>query len=256
MFTSRRCLIVGLLSAASIAAIAGVCSLAAATAVNVQFDQPQNSVSQVYTGTAAAPDKGTFWNQINTAVTANNGTVTGSALEASDGRTTTTIGFTLSGSDLYGAKPSFAFNNNGTSNKLLENFVVGGPFPKGDKTAETLTIRGLTPGAKYDIYFYGSKNAGADSTLTIGTTTVATDGRPAKDSHRWRASSTGEFVATNSKPAAKASVFGTANKGHTWNVIMGVVADSKGELIGKIGTGSDAAYAAVNGFQVVSSGRK
>lgn len=119
-----------------------------------------------------------------------------------------------------------------------------------------MTLTGLTPGAKCDIYFYGSKTAGADSTLTIGTTTVATDGRPAKVPHRWRASSTGEFVAATGKPVANASVFGTANKGHTWNVILAVVADSKGDIIGEIGTGSDAAYAAVNGFQVVSSGHK
>ncbi len=51
-------------------------------------------------------------------------------------------------------------------------------------------------------------------------------------------------------------LFDGANKGHTWNVIKGLVANSKGELIGKIGAGSDAAYAAVNGFQVVSSGHK
>ncbi|MGC9259746.1 MAG: hypothetical protein ACP5I8_06650 [Phycisphaerae bacterium] len=254
MFASRKSQIVGLLSAASIAAIAGVSSLAAATAVNVQFDQPHGSVNQVYTGTAAAPDKGTFWNQINTAVTVNSGTVTGSALKASDGTTVTTIGFTLSGSDLYGAKPSFAFNNNGTGNKLLENFVVGGPFSKGDKTAETLTITGLTPGAKYNIYFYGSKNAGADSTLTIGTSAVATDGRPAKAAGRWQLSKNGEFTATNAKPASAADLFDAANEGHTWNVISGVVADNKGDIIGKIGTGSDAAYAAINGFQVVSSG--
>ena len=175
---------------------------------------------------------------------------------ASDGKTLTTIGFTLTGSDLYGARPSFAFNNNGTHNRLLENFVVGGPFPTGNKTAETLTITGLSPGAKYDIYFYGSKNAGADSTLTFGKATVATDGRPAKLPHRWHESGTGEFVRTGGTPAADAILFGIANKGHTWNVITGLVANRKGELVGNIGTGADAGFAAVNGFQVVPIGSK
>ncbi|MHB1766979.1 MAG: hypothetical protein ACYCUV_03915 [Phycisphaerae bacterium] len=67
MFTSRKSQIVGLLSAAPIAAIAGVSSFAAATAVNVQFDELQSGAGQVYTGTTAAPVPGTFWNQINTA---------------------------------------------------------------------------------------------------------------------------------------------------------------------------------------------
>lgn len=87
-------------------------------------------------------------------------------------------------------------------------------------------------------------------------TTVATDVRPANIPDRRHLSKTGEFVATNAKRASTAMLFDGANKGHTWNVIKGLVANSKGELIGKIGAGSDAAYAAVNGFQVVSSGHK
>lgn len=86
--------------------------------------------------------------------------------------------------------------------------------------------------------------------------TVATDVRPANIPDRRHLSKTGEFVATNAKRASTAMLFDGANKGHTWNVIKGLVANSKGELIGKIGAGSDAAYAAVNGFQVVSSGHK
>lgn len=147
MNTSRISLVSGLLSAAAVVAVAGVSSIAAATVVNVQFGQPQGSVSQVYAGTAAAPDTGTFWNQINTSNTNNGGTVSGSGLVASDGTTVTTIGFTLTGGDLFGNAPSFAFYNNGTNNNLLENFVASGPFSKGDSTAESLTISGLTPGA-------------------------------------------------------------------------------------------------------------
>ena len=92
MFTSRKSWFVGLLSAAAVTAAMGGTSLAAATVVNVQFDVPHQGVSQVYTGTAAAPDTGTFWNQINTSNTNNSGTVSGANLTASDGVTATTIG--------------------------------------------------------------------------------------------------------------------------------------------------------------------
>ncbi len=230
MYIAHKYQLLGLLSAAAIAAVAGSTILAAATVVNVQFDVPHQGVSQVYTGTAAAPETGTFWNQINTSNTNNSGTVSGANLTASDGVTATTIGFTITGSDLYGSAPNFAFNNNGTNNNLLENFVVGGPFSKSDSTAESLTISGLTPGATYDIYFYGSKNPGADSTLTIGSTTVATDGA----------------VVNTATP------FDSADQGHEWNVIDGLVANGSGNLVGYVGTGSDAGYAAINGFQVVA----
>ncbi len=256
MYIAHKYQLLGLLSAAAIAAVAGSTILAAATVVNVQFDVPHQGVSQVYTGTAAAPETGTFWNQINTSNTNNSGTVSGANLTASDGVTATTIGFTITGSDLYGSAPNFAFNNNGTNNNLLKNFVVGGPFAKCDKKAEILTISGLIPGHKYDIYFYGSKNAGADSTLTIGKTTVVTDGRPVRIPSRWHVSKTGEFVAAKGLSTTKVNFFDRADKGHTWNVILGIVANNKGEIIGNIGTGSDAGYAAVNGFQVVSSSHK
>ena len=196
----------------------------AATAVNVQFDQ-----GSMYSGTAAAPDTGTFWNQINTSNTNNGGTLSGSGLTASDGTTVTTIGFTLTGGDLFGGAPAFGSNNNGTDNSLLQNFVVGGPFPKADSTAESLTISGLDPGAAYNIYFYGSKNPGADSTLTIGSSTVATNG-----------------AVVNA-----ATPFDAADQGHEWNVIDGVVANGSGSLVGYVGTGSDAGYAAINGFQIL-----
>ncbi len=160
----------------------------------------------------------------------NSGTVSGANLTASDGVTATTIGFTITGGDLFGSAPNFAFNNNGTNNNLLENFVVGGPFSQSDSTAESLTISGLTPGVTYDIYFYGSKNPGADSTLTIGSTTVATDGA----------------VVNTATP------FDSADQGHEWNVIDGLVANGSGNLVGYVGTGSDAGYAAINGFQVVA----
>ena len=231
MNTSRISLVSGLLSAAAIAAVAGVSSLAAATVVNVQFDQPQSSVSQVYTGTAAGPGTGTFWNQINTSNTNNGGTVAGSGLMASDGTTVTTIGFTLTGGDLFGSAPSFTFNNNGTNNNLLENAVVGGPFSTGDKTAESLTISGLTPGATYDVYFYGAINNGDAGTLTFGSSTVATDGNVVN----------------------AATPFDAADQGHEWNVIDGLVANGGGDIVGNVGTTSSAAYAPVNGFQVVSA---
>ncbi|MGC9259749.1 MAG: PEP-CTERM sorting domain-containing protein [Phycisphaerae bacterium] len=228
MFTSRKFQFAGLLSAAAIAAIAGVSSsanAAAATAVNVQFDQ-----GSTYIGTAAAPDTGTFWNQINTSNTNNGGTVSGSGLTASDGTTVTTIGFTLTGGDLFGGAPAFGSNNNGTNNNLLQNFVVGGPFSPGDSTAESLTISGLTPGAAYDVYFYGSKNSGAASTLTFGSTTVTTDGNVVN----------------------AATPFDAADQGHEWNVIDGLVANGSGDIVGNVGTTSGAGYAAVNGFQVVA----
>lgn len=257
MNTSKKSRVGRWLSAVAVATIMGAfSSVAVATVVNVQFDQPHHNVSQIYKGVAAAPDAGTFWNQINVSTTAAGGTVSGSNLIASDGKTATTIGFTLTGSDLYGAKPPFNFNNDGTGNKLLENFLVGGPHPTGDKTAEKLVISGLTPGAKYDIYFYGSKNPGADSTLTFGSKTVGTDGRLIKGPSRWQVSKTGAFVPTHHKRTADTNVFDLANKGHTWNVIKGLIANGNGKLIGKIGTGSDAAYAAINGFQVATSAHK
>ncbi len=230
MFQSHKSKLVGVLSAAAIAAVAGVSSLATAAVVNVQFDQPQSGVSQVYTGTAAGPNTGTFWNQINTSNTNNGGTVSGSSLLESDGSTVTTIGFTLTGGDLFGSAPSFTFNNNGTNNNLLENAVVGGPFSTGDKTAESLTISGLTPGATYDVYFYGAINNGDAGTLTFGSTTVATDGNVVN----------------------AATPFDAADQGHEWNVIDGLVANGSGALVGNVGTTSSAAYAPVNGFQIVS----
>jgi hypothetical protein len=229
MDTSRNFMLQCLLSAAAVVAVAGVSSSAMATTVNVQFDQAQTGVSQEYTGTAAAPDNGTFWNQVTTATTADGGTASGSNLTASDGTTTTGVGFTLTGVDLFGT-PTFAFNNNGTANNLLQNFIVGGPYPKSDKTAMSFTITGLNAGSAYDVYFYGSKNSGASSTLTFGSTTVATDGT----------------VVNTATP------FDTADQGHEWNVIDGLVANSSGDLVGNIGTTSSAAYGAVNGFQVVS----
>ena len=92
--TSCTRLFVIVLAASSL--LLGVSTTATAgTTVNVNFGFSGQSTPQEYTGLGVAPDAGgnTFWHFVN------DGNLTQSNLEASDGSTPTTIGFSLTGLD-------------------------------------------------------------------------------------------------------------------------------------------------------------
>lgn len=234
MFTSRKSLVSGLLAAAAFAVVAGVSSLASATDVNVQFDQ---GGSAIYTGTAAAPDGGTFWNQANAGTLWATGTNTMTDLTASDGTTPTTVGFTLTAnlgpaSDGTNSWATNYYSGSGSYLNLVDYAMFLIPPKVGQLDTASLEITGLTPGGTYDMYVYGFKNyPDAYSTFTVGSTTLATDGN----------------IVNPKTP------FDAADQGATWNVFNGITATSAGDILVVLNDGPTSGYTFLNGIQIMTA---
>ncbi|MGC8541285.1 MAG: hypothetical protein ACP5QA_11720 [Phycisphaerae bacterium] len=114
-----------------------------------------------YTGTGAAPDTGTYWNQV---------VYTGPyALKNSAGAATN-----VTYSDTTNSSYSGTSNNTPSNNPLLNNYIYV------HNGTANFTLGGLTAGDRYDLYLYGtngqptSPNAAQPSTFTIGATSLAT----------------------------------------------------------------------------------
>jgi len=168
--TSCTRLFVIVLAASSL--LLGVSTTATAgTTVNVNFGFSGQSTPQEYTGLGVAPDAGgnTFWHFVN------DGNLTQSNLEASDGSTPTTIGFSLTGLDNdvpYHLGPAgislyqLGFRNNE------------------DGGQGTLTINGLDNSKTYDVYAYSQANHSNPAidlrggTFTIGGTQLTASATP------------------------------------------------------------------------------
>ncbi|MGC9261650.1 MAG: PEP-CTERM sorting domain-containing protein [Phycisphaerae bacterium] len=132
-----------LLAAIAVAGSIAVVSTVSADVINVQYPAKINNTNatySVYTGTGAAPDTGTVWNQSNP------GTKTATSLVDSQGNpTSVTLENTILANGMRG-EPGPA-----VTNALLDNYL----FMDGT-TPFTFTIAGLTPGFSYDLYLYSS----------------------------------------------------------------------------------------------------
>ncbi len=134
-----------LLTAVTIAGSTAMASIAAADVINVQYPVHVNhGTYTVYTGTGAAPDNGTVWNQAQD--TNGTGTLL-TDLEDSQGNPTT-----VSLSDLTSA-PNGQRNETSpaVTNALLDSYLF-----LGTGVTDGFTISGLTAGAQYDLYLYAS----------------------------------------------------------------------------------------------------
>ena len=141
-------------------------NLAGATTINVDMVPGSDSV---YSGTAAAPDTGTFWNKVQANAWS---TSSGSNFKASDGSTVTGVGFTTIAT--FG-NTDFAGMGSSGSNNLLDDgaqmWMITWPY------RADLELTGLSTSQKYDLYLYGTAGSTAYGTaFTIGGVTQITAG--------------------------------------------------------------------------------
>lgn len=139
----------------SVSLLAVVCVLglaatsqAAFLTINVDFDA--RGVSDPYTGTAVAPDAGTYWNVF---VPGNpSDPITSGALTASDGTTATTTTVTIGqyAADYNNASAAFAAG-------LLDDYMYAS-----SASSFNFSINGLVAGGGYDLWIY-NKNGAANS---------------------------------------------------------------------------------------------
>lgn len=134
-----------LLAAVTIAASTAMASIANADVINVQYPVVvRHGTYTVYTGTGAAPDTGTVWNQANG--TSGTGTLL-TDLEDSQGNPTT-----VSLSELTTGGGQRNETSPAVTNALLDSYL----FLTSSTATDTFTISGLTAGAQYDLYLYAS----------------------------------------------------------------------------------------------------
>jgi hypothetical protein len=127
--------------------------------VNIDFN---NSASTTYSGTAAAPGSGTFWNGMTSTTLTNRG------LRNSNGGITD-VGYTISGTNILSfAGSTGVFEVSGGYAPLLRDYFY---FSSGNDTVtatRTVTITNLVAGASYDLYIYGhGDQAGQNNGISI-----------------------------------------------------------------------------------------
>ncbi|MFA7345448.1 MAG: PEP-CTERM sorting domain-containing protein [Terrimicrobiaceae bacterium] len=171
MKTSLQKLIAAAFLAAATLLIPGR-NASAAVVVNFQLIEP---LFPAYSGTAAAPDTGTYWNTvtINSASTASISYTMPGSVFASDGATSS--GITISSfTPSAGTGNVGVFTGGDSSFPLVRRDLL----TTGDGQV-SMVIGGLTANGEYDIYFY-SQNAefhSAVTDFTIGATTESVDNR-------------------------------------------------------------------------------
>ena len=163
-----------------------------------------------YTGTAAAPDTGTYWTPFRIEW----GSSTYWPVKESDGVTASPIYMQIDGGGYTGY-----WNHDGTgiAANLMDSYAYSN-----NGTGWTVEIDHLTPGGKYDLYWYQQNGCSATSTgsFTFGGNTLT-------------ATNTGQnsaFIENN-------------NYVHFWSV----AADSNGSIFGTIGH-----TASICGVQIMS----
>jgi len=208
--------------------------------VNYQFRQNGNVNSTEFTGVGAAPDAGTFWNQVDfTSVSATSMVYTlPGTIFASDGVTasvSTISSFTPTGTTV----DSVGMFADGTvpskSNALTDTFLLAfDDEVEGRFGSFTMTIGGLTAGGEYDLYFYAqNSHSYSDVTdFTIGATTQNVDNR-------------GITV-----PDQIAGNYLLAPGANNYTVFSSVLADGSGNI--DVLVTSPDFEAAFNGFQIVT----
>jgi len=127
-----------------------------AQVINFQFRQDGNGNSMQFTGVGAAPDAGTFWNQVNITGASNAAityTLPGTIFQ-SDGTTassSTISSFTPSGSNvgIFTNVPNGVHPTTELMNTYLHVTFSG---------KISMTVGGLTPGGSYDLYIYSQNS--------------------------------------------------------------------------------------------------
>lgn len=224
---------------------------ASAAVVNVDFDGQYQGypTAATYSGTAAAPDTGTFWNSFliqdapDTPKTVFN-------LTASDGSTPTTIDVTLNGASGFSIRTDTGANFDQSGSDLLDDAAIQSPNNNGTPANfETFTIAGLTPGGLYDLYLYGT-NGGTEG---LGTAfTVDADGDPGT-ANVAQATTGGDGLGGTDNNGAGPFAY-TAGVNYVY--YPGVIADGNGEIDGTFGQlgGENAVLNSgnFNGLQIVA----
>lgn len=195
----------------------GLASAAVAATINVDFDA--RGMSDPYTGTAVAPDAGTYWNVF---VPGNpSDPIASGALTASDGTTATTTTVTIGqySADYNNASAAFAAG-------LLDDYQYATGADR-----FVFSINGLVAGGGYDLWIY-NKNGAANSAhaqYTVGGVTKEV---------------------TNSVAGNSAFV-----EGNNYLHFTGLIADGTGMISGTaLGIGSGGGNnIAFNGFQIATS---
>ncbi len=242
----RQRLILG----AALALLAAV-PAARATVVNVDFgqhgDHPQGVVSVLYSGTAAAPDSGTVWNELQ--VQDNNAfdgppgefgfwtsSVTVSNLKNSQG-VTTPIGVTavaappegtgafgiLQGSPNLGAVATDAVN-------LMRDYLIGFGDPR------TVELFGFAPFKSVNLYLYGAGDTSNRDTLFSVTDILGTHS----------AATTGTITGDGNNPVSHVLTLGG-----DYVVLSGVRADAAGKIAITYDNSVGSGEGPFNGLQAV-----
>jgi len=211
-----------------------------AQVINFQFRQDGNGASMEFTGLGAAPDAGTFWNQVNFTSVSNTSiaySLPGTILN-SDGITasaSTISSFTPSGSvvGIFSQVP----NGVHPTTELMNTFLL--TIGSGQIS---MTIGGLTPGGSYDLYLYSQNSRDysdvANFTALGSGDTVTVDNRG--------------MQGNPSTPFVYQQAIGTTapdNNGN-YGILFSQVADGSGNLaIDMVQADFEGAF---NGFQIVT----
>ncbi len=236
----------------AVAALMMAARVAPAAVVNIDFglhgDHPGGPTSVGYMGTAAAPDSGTVWNNIevvdNNAFTGAPGefgwwsaSVSQSGLLNSQG-VATSVGVNAIG----GGEPNtgaFAIVETATNNlaavatdarNLMRDYLIGFGQPR------QVVLNGFAPGSLVSLYLYGAgdtSNRDTEFSVTdsLGTHTATTTGTLTND--------------------ANTPVAHTLTLGADYVVLPGLVANGSGEITINYFHGAGSGEAPFNGLQAV-----
>lgn len=235
------------------AALAGiaVAQVVRADSINIDFGQegshPQGVVSALYSGTAAAPDAGTTWNELK--VVDNNAfqgppgefgfwtsDVTVSNLVNSQG-VATSISVTAFAAPPEGTG-AFAILQTAPNLgavatdavDLMRDYLIG----FGD--ARIVELSGFAPGAAVDLYLYGAGDTDNRDTAFSVTDSAGTHS----------ATTTGTITGDGNNPQAH-----TLTLGGDYVVLAGVLADASGKITISYDNGAGSGEAPFNGLQAV-----
>lgn len=209
----------------------GVAGAIQAASINVQFAETTDASNTpgrpVYTGTAAAPDAGTYWNfRGNQWLGGIFQIVTASGLMYSDGVTAATGVTVTLGDASHGVRNV----DSGTmTNALLWPGMMAQPAAANQPVP--IVVSGLVPNGSYDLYLYAAHDAGWPTTYTFGATSLSLDA---------------------TQPGATATTIPASDLGHSFVVFASLTANGSGVLSGSFnGIAAQAYRAQLDGMQIV-----